>query len=154
MADRYQRPYLDAIAWVEALSGKGFYSADLAEVLKAADRGALTIVMSVLMPLEVLGGTRLERAEGDADRALRAVGRSSIAQVGVTARIVREARQLRLDYRLKSMDALHLASAAAGRADAFLSNDDQVLKLGTYRGVPIRKPTWPGDMGLTNLADV
>lgn len=151
MADHYERPYLDALAWIEALSGKGRYSADLAEVLHAADRGALTIVMSVLMPLEVLGGGHQDRTEGDAEQAMQALGRSSVAQVGVTARIVREARQLRLDHRLHTMDALHLASAAAGRADAFLSDDRKILAIGSYRGVPILEPTWRGDLGLTDL---
>lgn len=63
----------------------------------------------------------------------------------MTARVVSEARELRLRHGLKTVDALHVASAAAGRADAFLTNDSKVLSLEEHRGIPVIKPQWPGD---------
>lgn len=60
MVERYARPYLDAESWISALSGKGPYAEDLRAVLSAADRNELVVVTSVLMPLEVLGGSRTD----------------------------------------------------------------------------------------------
>lgn len=148
MADPYVRPYLDAQSWITALSGRGPYAADLKEVLLAADRGQLVVVVSALMPLEVLGGNHDSRTAETAERALSALSRSTVRRVAANARVVADARELRIRHRLKSMDALHLASAAAGGADAFLTNDDGILAIGQHRAVPIIKPEWPGDLPL------
>lgn len=148
LADPYLRPYLDAQSWITALSGRGPYAADLKEVLRAADRSELVIVVSVLMPIEVLGGSHDSRTAESAERALLALRRSTVAQVAVTSRVVTEARELRPRHGLKSVDAIHLASAAGGRADAFLTNDSKMLSLRQHRGVPVIKPEWPGDRPL------
>lgn len=148
MAERYERPYLDAQSWITALSDTGPYAADLKEVLLAADRGELVIVVSVLMPLEVLGGSHDRRTTESAELAVLALGRSTVVQVQVSSRVVSDARELRLRCGLKSLGALHLASAVAGRADAFLTNDDKILSLGNHRALPIRKPEWPGALRL------
>lgn len=148
MADAFRRPYLDAQSWITALSGKGPYAPDLAEILRAADRGQLVVVVSALMPMEVLGGSHDSRTEESAARAELALKRSCVQQVSVTARVVADARRLRLDRGLTSMDALHVASAVAGRADILLTDDDKIHALGEFRGLPIRRPTWPGDLPL------
>lgn len=151
MADAITRPYLDAQSWITALSGKGPYAEDLAEWLDAADRGALTIIASALMPIEVLGGSHTGRNQASAERAEQALRRSSVLQVNVTRRIVAEARQLRLDHGLKTVDAIHVASAAAGRADVLLTNDDKIIRVGSYNDVPILRPDWQGDLPLFDL---
>lgn len=71
MPDRFVRPYLDAQSWITALSGHGAYAADLKEVLLAADRSELIIVVSVLMPLEVLGGNHQDSADAPTARSWR-----------------------------------------------------------------------------------
>ncbi len=90
---------------------------------------------------------RAPKAES-AEPALQALSRSTVARVAITGRIVREARDLRLRFNLKSMDALHLACAAAGQADAFLTDDDALIALGRHRGMPIIRPERPGDVAL------
>lgn len=144
MADPFRRPYLDAQSWITALSGEGPYTADLAEWLAAADRGELQIVASVLMPVEVLGGRHDERTQESADRAEQAMRRSSVQQVNITRVIVADARRLRIEHGLKTVDAMHVATAAAGRADVLLTNDDKVHGLEMFKGVPIRRPNWQG----------
>jgi predicted nucleic acid-binding protein len=148
LVDPYVRPFLDAQCWITALSGQGPYADDLREVLQAADRAELVIVASVLMPLEVLGGHGDERTEQSAQHALQALSRSSVVRVAISTRVVEDARSLRIKHSLKSMDALHLACAAAGSADAFLSNDDKLVNLGHHRGVRVQRPEWPGDFGM------
>ncbi len=151
MVDPYRRPYLDAQCWITALSGAGPYATDLRQVLAAADRGDLVIVTSVLMPLEVLGGDRQTRTPQAAEQVLLALGRSSVVRVAVTDRVVRHARELRLDHGLASIDALHVASAVAGQADVLLTNDSKIHQLIRYRGVPIIAPEWPGDVPLPGM---
>jgi len=41
---------------------------------------------------------------------------------------------------------MHVATAAFGRADVLLTNDDQVHRVGSFKGMPIRRPDWPGDL--------
>lgn len=66
----------------------------------------------------------------------------------VTRIIVADARQLRIDHGLKTLDAMHVATAAFGRADVLLTNDDKVHRVGSFKGMPIRRPDWPGDLPL------
>lgn len=100
------------------------------------------------MPLEVLGGPHDDRTVEDEERVLLALSRSTVARVAANDRVVAEARTVRLQHRLNTMDALHLASAAAGRADVILTNDRRILSLRQYRGIPIAEPTWWGDVPL------
>jgi predicted nucleic acid-binding protein len=146
LGDPFRRPYLDAQSWITALSGEGPYAADLAEWLAAADRAELQIVTSVLMPVEVLGGPHDARTQASAERAEQAMRRSSVQQVNVTRIIVADARRLRIDHGLKTVDAIHVATSAFGRADVLLTNDDKVQGLGEFKGVPIRRPDWQGDL--------
>jgi predicted nucleic acid-binding protein len=146
LADPFRRPYLDAQSWITALSGDGPYARDLAEWLAGADRGELPIVTSVLMPIEVLGGRHDARTQASAERAEQAMRRSSVQQVNVTRIIVADARRLRIDHGLKTVDAIHVATAAFGRADVLLTNDDKVHGLGSFKGVPIRRPDWQGEL--------
>ena len=149
MADPFRRPYLDAQSWITALSGEGPYARDLAEWFAAADRGELQIITSVLMPVEVLGGPHDARTQESAERAEQAMRRSSVQQVNVTRVVVADARQLRIDYGLKTVDAMHVATAAFGRADVLLTNDDKIHGLGSFKGVSIRRPDWQGALPFT-----
>lgn len=143
----YRRPYLDAESWIVALAGRGSeYVDDLRSVMQAADSGRLQIVMSTLMSMEVLGGDRDTRTSESAEQALLALRRSTLIRVSTTDRVVMAARQLRIDHKLGGMDSLHLASAAEGGADAFLTADKKVLAVGSYRGVAIGVPHWYGDV--------
>lgn len=53
----------------------------------------------------------------------------SFAVWGVTREIVEVAAELRSRHRLKLLDALHVASAIVNRADIFLSNDADLLRV-------------------------
>lgn len=51
----------------------------------------------------------------------------------LTRPVVEEAAALRARYRLKMMDALHVASAIVNRADLFLSNDEGLRRVSEIR---------------------
>ena len=144
----FTRPYLDAVCWISALQGSSEDVEILRAILAAADSGSLTIVVSTMMPLELLGGSSGTRSKPGEERALAALQGPRVLEVPVNRSLVLLARQLRLDHGLKSMDAVHLASAARGRADAFLTHDKQVLALGTFGDVTIRCPYWDGAVPL------
>lgn len=113
-------------------------------MLAAADRGEVQIITSVLMPVEVLGDPHDARTQASAEQAEQAMRRSSVQQVKVTRMIVADARRLRIDHGLKTVDALHVGTAAFGRADVLLTNDDKIHGLGSFKGMPIRRPDWQG----------
>jgi predicted nucleic acid-binding protein len=143
----YKRPYLDASVWTSALdSADGDHEVARA-VLDAADRGEFPVVVSSLMELEVVGGTHNERTDEAAKRALLALRSSRVIVVTPVPRINDEARRLRLDLNLDTLDAIHLATAIYAKADVFLTSDKALLR--KARGhVPIEmsEPYWLGTM--------
>ena len=138
---------------ITAITGRGSFAGDLRLWLEAADRGDLQLVVSTLMPLEVLGGNRDRRTQESAAAALRALDRSSVRQVAPGRAIVAAARDLRLTRGLKSMDALHLATAHRGQAEGLLTDDAERLALETWEGVRIVKPEWLGDRPLGSTSE-
>ncbi len=147
MAD-FARPYLDAACWIHALQGSKQGVEVLQPILAAVDAGLLTIVVSAMMPLELLGGPTAARSRSDEERALAALQGPRVLEVPVNRSLVLLARQLRLEHRLASMDAVHLASAVRGRADAFLTYDSRLLAVGRHGDVPIQQPSWGGPVPL------
>lgn len=148
MPDPYRFIYLDATSWITVLSGAGPDLDDLRLWLGAVDAGQVRVAVSALMPLEILGGNRNERTAESAAAALRALERRVVRQIAASPAVVDVARDLRLRHRIASMDALHLASASIGQAEAFLTNDEKLLALGRAREVTIVRPYWTGDLPL------
>jgi predicted nucleic acid-binding protein len=147
MADQpYQLAYLDADVWISALIGEPGRAEIVRPILAAADAGQVKLVVSALMPLEVLGGRHQTRTQEQEDAALSIVTRSSNIVVAAGRAVVLRARQYRLTYGLESMDALHLASAVRGHADVFFTwNTDDFSRVGpTIDGIRIREPYWYG----------
>ena len=52
----YHRAYLDANVWIRTLIGEPGRAEIVRPILAAADTGQIELVVSALMPLEVLGG--------------------------------------------------------------------------------------------------
>jgi predicted nucleic acid-binding protein len=147
MADQsYKRAYLDANVWVSALLGEAGRAEIVRPILAAADAGTVKLVVSALMPLEVLGGSHTTRTQEREQAAHSMVTRSSNIVVPAGRAVVLRARHYRLTYGLDSMDALHLASAVRGRADVFLTWDtDDFRRIGpNVDGVTISQPYWYG----------
>ncbi|MGZ4532751.1 MAG: type II toxin-antitoxin system VapC family toxin [Mycobacteriaceae bacterium] len=150
-AFRFTRPYLDADVWIHALQGTPVGQETVRPLLVAADSRTLKLVVSAIMPLEVLRDRADDPSREAEARALAALSRPNVVEVPVGRAVVLQARRLRLDHGLQSMDALHLASALRGRADVFLTFDDKALRLGLLEQMLISKPYWPGDTPLPGL---
>ncbi len=155
MADQpYQLAYLDADVWISALIGEPGRAEIVRPLLAAADAGQVKLVVSALMPLEVLGGRHQTRTQEQEDAALSIVTRSSNIVVAAGRAVVLRARQYRLAYNLATMDALHLASAVRGHADVFFTwNMDDFSRVGpTIDGISIGEPYWYGTPEIEGFA--
>lgn len=153
MVERFTRPYLDADAWIHALDGTTAGVEIIRPILAAVDQGTLSLIMSAIMPLELLGGPTTTRTQAEEERALAALSRPNVMEVPVGRRVVLAARDLRLLHNLDSLDALHLASAVRGRADAYLTYDDKALAIGRIAQLSINEPYWYGDVPLFDQDD-
>jgi predicted nucleic acid-binding protein len=154
MADQpYQLAYLDADIWLSALIGEPGRAEIVRPILTAADGGHVKLLVSALMPLEVLGGGNQTRTQEQEQAALSMVTRSSNIVVAAGRALVLRARQYRLTYNLKSMDALHLASAVHGHAEVFFTwNSDDFSRVGpTIDGMRISEPYWYGTPEIEGL---
>ena len=80
----------------------------VASVVKQHDAGDIVLCTSVLTRVEVLEG-RLTDAQRNRYRTFML--RPDVQEIGVTKRIVERAAQLRTEFHLESLDALHLATA-------------------------------------------
>jgi predicted nucleic acid-binding protein len=122
MASRpYQRAYLDADVWTSALAGEPGRAEVVRPILEAADAAEIRLLVSALMPLEVLGGPSQSRTQDQEEAAEAIVTRSSNIVVPAGRTVVLQARRYRLEHKLRAMDALHLASAVRGRAEVFFT---------------------------------
>jgi predicted nucleic acid-binding protein len=155
MADlSYQRAYLDADVWIAALLGESGRAEIVKPILAGADAGQVRLVVSALMPLEVLGGSRTTRTQEREQAALAIVTRSSNIVVPAGRAVVRRARHYRLTYGLDAMDALHLASAVRGRATVFFTwNSKDFDRVGPMvDGIKVCEPYWYGTPEIEGFA--
>jgi predicted nucleic acid-binding protein len=93
-------------------------------VFERADRGDLQIITSVITLLEVLAVPTVEGRQ-DVQNAYRhmLMNTPQVAAVPVNAAIAEQAALIRATYRLRTPDALHIATAIVAGCDAFLTND-------------------------------
>jgi predicted nucleic acid-binding protein len=147
MASRpYRRAYLDADVWASALAGEAGRVERVRPILEAADAGEIRLLVSALMPLEVLGGHSTTRTEEQEEAAEAILTRTASIVVPAGRTVVLLARRYRLQHGLPTMDALHLASAVRGRADVFFTWNmgDFGRVAPELDGVRISEPYWWG----------
>jgi predicted nucleic acid-binding protein len=122
--------YLDANPVIYTVEKHPVYGPLLQPLWQAAQAKAIEVVSSELVLLETLvgpfksGDTALERAY---DQALLG---TDLRLLPITQIILREAARLRATTRLKTPDALHVATAQQAGCVLFITND-----VG-FRGVP------------------
>lgn len=96
------------------------------EILRAADRGHLTIIGSPAIEMELGWLENVEKREAVRKLVRRAISESD---PGLQARAWSAQRRLR-ELGVTPMDGLHLGWALSAGCDVFITTDDGVLKMG------------------------
>ncbi len=123
------RPYLDANAIIYACEGNDKVKASVIErIVQACVSPGGTVITSHLsrlecrvLPLRLKDRQRLAVYEALFDRL-------DLRLLDVTVAVLELATALRADYRFKTADAIHLATARLARADVFLTGDSQLTR--------------------------
>lgn len=139
-ADRVPRVYLDACVFLEVLLDQE-HAQECLRVLLAAERGDIQLIASRLLPVEIAAwhGDKPDShtAEEMVERFLDAVGTEWVELDVVAAR---EAIRMSWQFKLRSADAVHLATAVRRRADYFMSYDGRFPYGESVEGVEVCKP--------------
>ncbi len=118
---------LDANIFIYTLEAHVTYGPAAAQLLKAVANGMVKATASELIYLEVLAGKNVKTAaqEGRASAFLAGLG---IVYKGIDRQLLIAAAKLRRDFRIKTPDAIHVASAMAVGATQFVTNDQELIK--------------------------
>jgi predicted nucleic acid-binding protein len=127
---RHSRIGLDSNVFIYLFEGEGPEADVAAELVEALAAGSATAIVSALAIAEIcVGPARADLpalAERYADELASLEGTSLVP---VTTDIAVEAGLLRGTHQVTLADALHLASAKAGGASAFVTNDRRLRSL-------------------------
>lgn len=99
------------------------------EIVTAAEKGNLTIISSDYVKFEI--EQIIDPLKRKDIRGFERV----LSQINVTGskKLTALANELSFECHLSALDSLHLASACIGKADYFLTCDDQIINNGRYR---------------------
>ena len=130
-----RRIYLDANLYIYAFEGIETYRTRMAGLLAAIDRQGIRVVASELLFTELLPRPMKEGRQDLAERYLD-LFRSTrhIHLAPVDCRVILRSVHLRADFGLRSMDALHLATALIIHdCETFVTNDQRLARVDRLR---------------------
>ncbi len=131
-----KRIALDSMVFIYFESANPSYGNRTREIFARAESGLCDLVASTIVLTEVLTGyrqSRQSRLEAEFWAFLQASS-PFLKFISVSTQIADEAARIRAAYKLKTPDALHLATAIRAEADLFVTND---RKLKVFTEVPI-----------------
>lgn len=132
--------YVDSCVFLHVLLSQE-HAQDSLRVLTAAERGDIQLIASRLLPVEIAAwrGTTPDQASAESlvERFLDSVGAEWVELDLVSSRY---AVDLSWRYRLRSADAVHLATAVRRKADYFMSYDERFPYGEWVEGVEVCKP--------------
>lgn len=136
--DSINRALLDASCLIGVIAGEpGF--APLQSLLRAVDREEVTLVESTAILAEVLPShPRGDPAKRELILELIESPRTDL--VDVTTVIARHAAAFRVEYNLKTWDAIHLATAVVGHVDVIFVRDSSFPIGQQIEGVYVSEP--------------
>lgn len=154
MPSRRRRIYWDSNCWLSLINAVPERMHTLKSLLSDSknEMGDISLVTSVIANVEVAfaqseyQGNRIDR---DVETAIDAMwADTAVTLIEFHDRIALEARELirsglHREWRLKPMDAIHLATAKWLGVDEFHTYDKRLIKegLSTHLGFPIREPS-------------
>lgn len=140
--------YLDTNALVYAITDKPA-GKPVAEILRLAQAGKITVYVSVLSYVEVRGYSNSDPYPPERDRrCIELLDSAHLIRVEFARRVALRARRFAHQYRLKNFDAMHLASAVEADVDVFMSADKGFPHGQLIEGVWLDEPYEPGDPSL------
>ena len=129
-----RRTYLDANLYIYVFEGIETWRARMAGLLAALDRQGVGVVASELLFTELLPRPMKEGRQDLVERCLellRSTPRIHLAPVD--RRVILHSVHLRADFGLRSMDALHLATALVHHCETFVTNDRRLARVDRLR---------------------
>ena len=128
------RTYLDANLYIYAFEGIAAHRKRMAGLLAAIDRQQTMVIASELLFTEILPRPVKEGRHDLVERYLDLFRRTSrIHLVPVDRSAILRSVHLRADFGLRSMDALHLATALVHDCDTFVTNDRRLARVDRVR---------------------
>ena len=126
--------YLDANLYIYAFEGIETHRKRMAELLAAIDRQQATVIASELLFTEILPRPMKDGRHDLIERYLDLFrGTSRIHLVPVDRSVILRSVHLRADFGLRSMDALHLATALVHDCESFVTNDRRLARVDGVR---------------------
>lgn len=124
------RVYLDAMVWIYAFEGNSPFAAPAQQLLLHIQQSPHTVLVSHFLLAELLVVPVRRNDQFTVARYRHMLFDSAATEVVLfgTDAALRFAA-LRAAHRVRQPDAIHIALAATGGADAFLTGDDRLRKL-------------------------
>jgi predicted nucleic acid-binding protein len=137
--------YLESNTLIRTITKKPGYE-PVAEVLRLADSGKLTVLISMLTYVEVRGwGKKDPYPEALDKEGIRLLDSPSLVRIELSRRVAVRARECAWRYALNNYDALHLASALEYPADVLMTWDTDFKFPRSIEGVWVDEPYEFGD---------
>lgn len=120
--------YLDSSALLSAIQAEAGHE-PIAEVLRLASQGRLTVYASAVILVEVRAQRRGHADASSDEHALRILDSARLIDVELSRGVAMRAREYVGSHGLRPLDAIHLASAVAAETEVFWSWDGDFGKL-------------------------
>lgn len=130
----FHKVALDSDSLIYFLEGRDPWAGLMAEVIRKAEDGKLSLVISSVGYAEILSGyyqAGNPEAAKEFNRFLFQLPKCEI--VAVDASVADAGAQIRANYRLNLPDAIHLAVMKASGSDALISNDKEYRKAKDFK---------------------
>ena len=129
-----RRTYLDTNLYIYVFEGIETYRTRMVELLSAIDREDVTVIASELLFTEILPRPVKDGRQDLVERYLDLIRRTPrISLVPVDRSVILRSVHLRADFGLRSMDALHLATALVHGCNTFITNDRRLARVDLLR---------------------
>ena len=134
-----RRVYLDANLYIYLFEGVSAHRETMRELVSEIDRRDIAVIASELMFAELLPRPLREGRRDVVERYFDLMQRTPrITLASVDRRVILRAVRLRADFGLRSMDALHLATALVHDCRTFLTNDRRLASVDDLRVLMLR----------------
>ena len=134
-----RRVYLDANLYIYLFEGVSAHRETMRELVAEIDRRDIAVIASELMFAELLPRPLREGRRDVVERYFDLMQRTPrITLASVDRRVILRAVRLRADFGLRSMDALHLATALVHDCRTFLTNDRRLASVDDLRVLMLR----------------